>query len=139
MSKKARNILIGLVIFGLLAFLLYQIPRVQNAINWRFEKYSIYVKNIINPIGPVPTALPVTARPGTSTPVAATQSAATPTNTSIPTATSAPLPAQVILDAPAWEQQTPNNCGPFDGVAHVRLGRRPKGYCQTDQTCRRGP
>jgi tetratricopeptide (TPR) repeat protein len=112
MSKKARNILIGLVIFGLLAFLLYQIPRVQNAINWRFEKYSIYVKNIINPIGPVPTALPVTARPATSTPVAATQNAATPTNTSIPTATSAPLPAQVILDAPAWEQQTPNNCGP---------------------------
>jgi tetratricopeptide (TPR) repeat protein len=112
MSKKDRNILIGLVILGSLAFLLYQIPRVQNAINWRFEKYSIYVKNIINPIGPVPTALPVTPRPGTSTPLPVTQSTATPANTLIPTETPPPLPAQVSLDAPTWEQQTPNNCGP---------------------------
>ena len=112
MSQKARNILIGLVIFGSLAFLLYQIPRVQNAVNWRLEKYSIYIKNIVNPIGPVPTALPVTPRSATSTLLPATQSAATPTNTAIPTETPPPLPAQVSLDAPAWEQQTPNNCGP---------------------------
>ncbi len=112
MSRRTKYIVSGLVIFGLLAFLLYQIPRVQNAINWRLEKYSIYVKNIINPIGPVPTALPATPRPGTSTPLPATQSAATPTNTSVLTETPPPLPAQVSLDAPAWEQQTPNNCGP---------------------------
>jgi tetratricopeptide (TPR) repeat protein len=112
MSKRIKYILIGLVILGLLSFFLYQIPRVQNAINWRFEKYSIYVKNIINPVGPVPTALPVTPRPGTSTPIPAIQSTATPANPSIPTGTSASLPPQVILDAPAWEQQTPNNCGP---------------------------
>ncbi len=112
MSKTMKTILFimtGLLVFSLL---LLQIPAVKSALAWRYEKFSIYIKNVVNPPGPVPTALPVTPVP-TVTRVARTLDAtATSTSTPLPTATSAPLPAQVSLTSPPFEQQTPNNCGP---------------------------
>jgi tetratricopeptide (TPR) repeat protein len=99
--------LVGLL---LLAVLLLQIPIVKSAVSWRFEKFTLYVKNIANPPGPVPTALPFTPTPPTPTPLVQTQ--ATPTATLLPTATAEPLPAQVALLGPPFELQTPNNCGP---------------------------
>lgn len=119
MSKKARNISLGLTGLLLLAVLVYQIPSVKNAIDWRVEKTGLYVKNVFNPPGPVPTALPtatsmspIEESPVQGTPTPTPEPALTPTSPASPTVTSAPLPAQVLLDAPAWEQQTPNNCGP---------------------------
>ncbi len=114
MSKRIRNILIALAGFILLAFLTYQIPYIKSIVDWRTEKFTIYFKNTINPIGPVPTALPFTPQPVTST------AATTPTSTLVvdltpsitPTATFAPLPAQASIKSPEFEQQTPNNCGP---------------------------
>ncbi|MCB9109981.1 MAG: C39 family peptidase [Anaerolineales bacterium] len=112
MSPKVRNILIGLAGLLLLAVLIYQIPAVKSRLDWRLEVLRIYTKNVINPIGPVPTALPVTPKP--STPTAATTNTAVaqlqPTVT--PTATFAPLPAQASITSPPYEKQTPNNCGP---------------------------
>ena len=113
MSPKVRNILIGLAGLFLLAVLIYQIPAVKSRLDWRLEVLRIYTKNVINPIGPVPTALPVTPKP--STPTAATTNTAVaqvqqPTVT--PTATFAPLPAQASITSPPYEKQTPNNCGP---------------------------
>ncbi len=97
----------------LLAVLLLQIPRVQSAVAWRYEKFTIYAKNVVDPPGPVPTALPVTPLPATPTSVpTGTLPPATPQPTLPPTATSTPLPAQVSLPSPPYEQQTPNNCGP---------------------------
>ncbi len=96
---------------ALLAVVLWQIPAVRYAASWRIEKFMIYTSNMFNPPGPVPTALPVTPPP-TSTlatptiPVERTQ----PAFTSTPIST--PLPAQVTLTSPPYEQQTPNNCGP---------------------------
>lgn len=114
MSKRIRNILIALAGFVLLAFLVYQIPYIKSIVDWRVEKFTIYFKNTINPIGPVPTALPFTPKPVVPTVVT------TPTSTPIvnltpsitPTATFAPLPAQASIRSPQFEQQTPNNCGP---------------------------
>ena len=112
MSKRMRNILIALAGLLLLAVLLYQIPRVNAAVAWRIEKFTIYFKNTINPPGPVPTALPVTPKPitptlaQTSTPVAELPPSVTPT------ATFAPLPAQASITSPQYEKQTANNCGP---------------------------
>jgi hypothetical protein len=83
---------------------------VAAAVSWRLEKFDLYVRNVINPPGPVPTALPVTPAPRTSTPSAGPVATATPVVS--PTSTFAPLPAQVALDSPEWEKQTPNNCGP---------------------------
>ena len=113
MSKRTKTILIVLGSLFLLAILVYQIPRVKSAVSWRLEKYTIYAKNVIDPPGPVPTALPVTPAPPTATPPVQVQ--ITPTVTPLPatpTATSAPLPAQASLPSPPYEQQTPNNCGP---------------------------
>jgi tetratricopeptide (TPR) repeat protein len=116
MSKRIRNILIGLAGLFLLAVLIYQIPYVKSVVSWRIEKFTIYAKNTINPIGPVPTALPVTPQPATPT-IAATVTSTpvidlTPSVTPTVEAILAPLPAQASIAAPPYEKQTPNNCGP---------------------------
>lgn len=114
MSKRIRNILIGLAGLLLLAVLVYQIPYVKSVLSWRIEKFTIYTKNVFNPVGSVPTALPVTPRPVTPTADATAISAPvidlTPSVT--PAATFAPLPAQASIASPPFEYQTPNNCGP---------------------------
>jgi tetratricopeptide (TPR) repeat protein len=110
MSNRRRTILLALAGLLLLAVLIYQVPFVKAAVDWRAEKMQLYVKNVANPPGPVPTALPVTQRPATPGPTKPAPTAA-PTSP-LPTPTSAPLPAQVLLPSPAWEKQTPNNCGP---------------------------
>jgi tetratricopeptide (TPR) repeat protein len=115
MSKRIRNIFIGLAgLLILLAVLIYQIPYVKSAASWRIEKSMIYAKNVINPPGPVPTALPVTPQQATPTAeIIATQTPAMDLTPSVtPTATFAPLPAQASIASPPYEKQTPNNCGP---------------------------
>jgi len=117
MSKRTKTILFVLAGLLVLGTLVLQIPRVKSAVDWRYEKFAIYVKNVIDPPGPVPTALPVTPRPVTrtpqpTTPVSETLETPVPTATTIPTETNVPLPPQVSLTSPPYEQQTPNNCGP---------------------------
>lgn len=117
MSKRTKIILSVLAGFLLLAGAMSQIPFVRSALSWRLEKFMIYAKNVVNPVGPVPTALPVTPQPPTPT---ATLSNATATlmpvieltPSAAPTATFAPLPQQASIQSPPFEQQTPNNCGP---------------------------
>jgi len=111
MFRRPRTILIGLAGLVLLAFLILQIPFVQSAAAWRFEKLGIYIHNSIDPVGPVPTALPVTAAPATNT-VLPEAIKTTVTRTIEPTQTQFPLPAQVNLVPPPFEDQTANNCGP---------------------------
>lgn len=110
MSKRTRTIILALTGLLALAFGIYQVPRVKEAIAWRVEKFTLYAKNTINPPGPVPTALPVTPRPTTSlitlTPTVIAEISATAT------ATPPPLPAQASIPSPEYEKQTPNNCGP---------------------------
>lgn len=114
MSKRIKYTLIGLAGLILLAVLIYQIPYVKSVVSWRVEKFTIYAKNVIEPIGPAPTALPVTPQPATPT----IEATVTPTPvvdltpSATPTATFAPLPAQASIASPPFEQQTPNNCGP---------------------------
>jgi hypothetical protein len=110
--KRIKIILIALAILLVAGVLIYQIPAVKLRVDWRVEKFFLYVKNSVNPPGPVPTALPVTFIPATVTPPASPTAAAPTEASSTPTATPAPLPAQISLDQPTWIQQTPNNCGP---------------------------
>lgn len=108
-----RNILIALAALFVLGVLTYQIPAVKLAVDWRVEKLFLYVKNSVNPPGPVPTALPVTPQPATQPPLPSTPTAgATLQASPTPTATLEPLPASIFLEQPKWVQQTPNNCGP---------------------------
>lgn len=112
MSKRIKYALIGLAGLLLLAVLVYQIPFVKSAVSWRVEKFFIYAKNVINPPGPVPTALPVTPKPSTPTPVATSTPVIELTPSAMPTLTLTPLPTQASIASPPFEQQTPNNCGP---------------------------
>lgn len=113
MSNRTKTILIALTGLILLAVSVLQIPRVNSAIAWRYEKFTIYVKNVIDPPGPVPTALPVTPRPVTETPTLTSLATHSPTNTTLtPTPTDQPLPPSASISSPPYEQQTPNNCGP---------------------------
>lgn len=112
MSPKVRNILFGLAGFILLAVLIYQIPAVKSRLEWRLDVFQVYVKNVIDPVGPVPTALPVTPLPSTPTAAATNTVVAQSLPTITPTATFAPLPAQASIKSPPYEKQTSNNCGP---------------------------
>jgi tetratricopeptide (TPR) repeat protein len=112
MSKPIKYSLITLASLTLLAVLMYQIPYVKSVVSWRVEKFTIYAKNVINPLGPVPTALPVTPRPVTPTATTVITPTAELEAVATPTATLVPLPSQFSLASPPYEKQTPNNCGP---------------------------
>jgi hypothetical protein len=113
MSK--RNILSIAAGGFLLAVLFLQIPAINNRVAWRYEVARTYIRNVLNPVGAVPTAIPNPT--GTPSPVTPTVPAATPTAQATelvipPTATLAPPPPQAYLSSPAYEKQLPNNCGP---------------------------
>jgi len=113
MSK--RNIALAGAGLLIVALLLYQVPAINSRLAWRFEVAKTYVKNVLNPVGSAPTAIPNTPVAVANTPTAT--SPATPTLEPIatvvpPTATLAPPPAQALLASPPYEKQTANNCGP---------------------------
>jgi tetratricopeptide (TPR) repeat protein len=117
MSK--RNILFiaaGLLALIIVAILIVQIPAINDRVSWRYEVAKTYVRNVLNPVGAVPTALPnPTSTISPASPTAPV--AATPTNVVVetpvpPTPTLAPPPPQVSLGSPPYEKQTANNCGP---------------------------
>lgn len=112
MNKKVTKIIISLASIGLLGILLYQIPAIKTRLSWRLDVLKVYIKNTINPIGPVPTALPITPKANTATPAPTQTSVAQVLPSITPTATFAPLPAQVLMTSPPYEKQTANNCGP---------------------------
>lgn len=112
MSPKVRNVFIGLAGLVLLAIAVHQIPAVKSRLDWRLEVFQIYVKNVIDPIGPVPTALPVTSQPATPTAAITNTAAAQTLSTVTSTPIFPPLPAQAAIKSPEYEKQTPNNCGP---------------------------
>ena len=112
-----RNILLaagaGLL---LISAILYQVPAINSRLAWRFEVARTYARNVLNPVGSVPTAIPSTPLPTVAVSPSPT-APVTPTGefveTLVPaTATLAPPPPQAMLTSPPYEKQTPNNCGP---------------------------
>ena len=97
-----------------LAILLYQIPAINNRIAWRYEVAKTFARNVINPVGNVPTA--VRNSISTKAPdIPSTSPTALPTimETAIPaTPTPFRIPTQARLESPPYEKQTPNNCSP---------------------------
>ena len=82
---------------------------------WRYEVARTYIRNVINPVGSAPTAIPDTPLPATSLPSPTSPVTLTPEVVATlipPTATLAPPPPQAMLGSPPYEKQTPNNCGP---------------------------
>jgi tetratricopeptide (TPR) repeat protein len=108
----AKWIGLGLVALLLLSVLVIQIPAVRSRLSWRYEVWSTYAQNVIDPVGPLPTPAEstpfatFTALPPTAT-VGATANA-----TTAPTPVASALPGQVSLPSPKYEKQGINNCGP---------------------------
>lgn len=98
----------------MLAILLYQIPAVNSRVAWRYEVGKTFVRNVLNPVGEVPTAIPnPTSTKSPASPTAVISPTSPAVETPIPpTPTLQPPPSQASLGAPAYEKQTPNNCGP---------------------------
>src|SRR5687768_1803123 len=98
----------------LLAILFYQIPAVNSRISWRYEVGKTFLRNVINPVGNVPTAIPnPTSTISPATPTVLVSPTSPVVETPIPpTPTLEPPPAQALLGSPPYEKQTPNNCGP---------------------------
>src|SRR5512141_1243404 len=101
MSKRNIIVLAGAGVI-LLAIAVYQIPAINSRLAWRFEVARIYAKNLIHPVGNVPTAIPGTSEPTVAVPESPTMTL-TPAilETAIPpTPTLAPPPAQARLNSP---------------------------------------
>jgi uncharacterized protein YvpB len=117
--SKSKIFFIAAAIFALLnlAIVIIQTPTINSRVAWRYEVAKTYVRNVLNPVGAVPTAIPnptSTQGPASPTaPVTATVPPETATATIIPaTATLAPPPPLAFLSSPPYEKQLPNNCGP---------------------------
>jgi tetratricopeptide (TPR) repeat protein len=111
--------LIAVLVF-FAGILIYQVPAVNLRVGWRLDIASTYIRNVINPIGEVPTPLPEPIAAVTSFPTATPEvrptetprSTSTPLATATRTAVPTTLPDFIDLGSPEWEKQTPNNCGP---------------------------
>lgn len=100
--------------------LLYQVPGINMRLSWRLDIARTYLRNVLNPVGQMPTPLPLPAAAVTTLPTLAPTKV--PTGVPITTPTPGPtatqtmpptaLPEYVNLGSPAWEKQSPNNCGP---------------------------
>ena len=119
----SKSILVKLgLLFLVVLFLLvvlYQIPSVKSRLSWRLDIAETYLRNLVYPVGQMPTPLPepvaVVTLFATDTPTAQpAEELSTPTPSRTPTQTPRPtaLPQSINLGSPAWEKQTPNNCGP---------------------------
>jgi tetratricopeptide (TPR) repeat protein len=117
LGRYGRRAILAFFALCMVAVGLYQIPAVRSRLDWRYEVWSTYAKNAVDPVGPLPTPVP-------STPFA-TFTPLPPTPTSVathaPTPTAIPLPAQVSLPSPEYERQGINNCGPATLAMTLRM------------------
>jgi len=108
-KKKILLVVAALIVLGLA---LSQLPPIKQRLSWRIEIAKTYLRGVINPAGPVPTAQPTPIRLASPTPqTISTLDAVSPTQPA-PTEVPVSLPAQVSLPVPAYELQDMNNCGP---------------------------
>jgi tetratricopeptide (TPR) repeat protein len=148
--KKYRRLSLLVVILALIAIaalaaiLIYQIPSMQDRINWKWDEATTYIRGVVNPVEPIPTAMAYnpdatvpapavldtllhTATPtATTTPLPPTAGTtavltATPVVSPTPTLTPTAIPGKALLPPPAYEKQGMNNCGPATLTQYLRF------------------
>ena len=121
-------ILIALLILGLF---IYQIPRINRAVNYRLDIALIYFRKIINPVSNLPTPavkneaeIPDPAVTTESSPTLSPEPTVTPMFTPTATLVPTPIPNQLHLIPPAYDEikdkQDWNNCGPATMALYLR-------------------
>jgi len=125
--------LAALLLIMALAGLIYRLPPVYNRLSWRVDFALTGLRTKIDPIKPLPTALPapqvLALEMSPSTPaIAATHTAVqtpspspSPESSPTPTLTPTPLPGAIALPPPEWEKQDINNCGPAALTMYLRF------------------
>jgi tetratricopeptide (TPR) repeat protein len=118
--------LLGLAIGLALLILVYQLPPVRYRLEWRFDAAGGVIRGWLHPGDTLPTPVGGSESRARLTPAPTATAAPTTTAHLRPTATltPTPLPGAVRLQAPAWEKQDWNNCGP----ATLALGLRFFGW-----------
>src|SRR5512139_4028887 len=93
----------------LVLIVLSQTPAINSRLAWRYEVAKTYARNVLHPVGNVPTAIPVTPQAmETATPTPAVTVTSGTIETVVPaTPTLAPPPAQASLASPPYEKQAP--------------------------------
>jgi tetratricopeptide (TPR) repeat protein len=133
MSKNQgkRILAVGLLVIigmALVVVMAFQIPSIQTRLSWRVDLAMTYLRGVIHPVKPFPTAaesvvLAILVPTNTPTPLP-TLIPNQPTSTLAPTATPQPsptaIPVKVELPAPLWEIQGANNCGPATLALYLR-------------------
>jgi tetratricopeptide (TPR) repeat protein len=116
--SKRLILLFSLAGLGLLGLIVYQLPAVKERVDWRYEVWSTYFRNAVDPVK-VPTPIPSTPL-ATFTPLPFTPTFPV-TSTGAPTSTPVPLPAHITLTSPTYERQGINNCGPATLAMALRM------------------
>jgi hypothetical protein len=135
-SRKKRKVLLLLLIIStalaVLGLFIYKIPRVNRIVNYRLDIVKTYVRKLINPVSNLPTpavkngaeipdpAVMIESSP-TPTPEPTITPMYTPTATLVPT----PIPNQMQLAPPKYDEirdkQDWNNCGPATLALYLRF------------------
>ena len=137
-GKPGRVGLLSLSVAGIFLLLvgITQIPSINNRLDWKIGNGMAYIRNLLNPAGSLPTALPQpqvsyslaatqlplpdTATTRSETPISSTSTPLPTSNVVLtyvvktiePTATPTSLPPSFFLTSPLYEKQDQNNCGP---------------------------
>ncbi len=128
-AKKLLTIgILVIIILLLIVVIAYQVPSIKARLSWRIDIAMTYLRGVINPVKPFPTAAEtiVATQAVTTTPTSLpTFVPDQPTATFAPTATAqpspTPIPGKVELPAPLWELQGANNCGPATLALYLRF------------------
>jgi len=132
--KERKGLLLVLAIFAalvIIGLLIYQIPRVNRLVGYRLDIAKTYIQKLIHPVSNLPTpavkneaeipdpAVTIESSP-TLTPEPTLTPMFTPTATLVPT----PIPAQIQLAPPEYDEirdkQDWNNCGPATLALYLR-------------------
>ncbi len=108
--------------------LVVNIPALKSRVGWRVDIAMTYLRGVIHPVEPFPTAVQAVVVPTDAPTITPTSQ---PTlNPELPTATIAPsptpqpsptaIPGKIELPPPLWELQGANNCGPATLALYLR-------------------
>ncbi len=103
----------------------YFVPDVKRRVDWRMDEITTYLRVVLNPIKDMPTPVTVSKPQALST-ATPTPEVVTPEPNVVPQAPVTPtltptvLPSSASLQAPEYERQGMNNCGPAALSTYLR-------------------
>jgi tetratricopeptide (TPR) repeat protein len=133
-GKKRKRLLLPLIaaiLMLVVGLIVYKIPRVNRVVNYRLDIAKTYIYKLIHPVSNLPTPAvknhsdkPDPVVEVESSPTQTQEPTVTPMYTSTPTLVPTPIPAQIQLSPPAYDEirdkQDWNNCGPATLALYLR-------------------